>query len=318
MRINVGYGYAGYNMITSLQRLGHDVPFQDPTAKVQIHMSQPAWYEFFKGQYKIGFTPWESSELPEGWREDFNTLDELWTPSPLVARWFEEAGVTVPIFVYEHGIPPEWVPVQRNLTGPIKFLHVGEPAPRKGGQMAYEAFLDVFGKSNEATFTIKAHTNSGIREFDKEGSIIGIPDDRPGVNVIREILSGSDLINLFNNHDCLVYPGYGEGYGLIPLQGIASGLPTICTTAWAPYERLILPELALSSKVIDSPWEVIHPGTMFEPSYTDLVAAYKHVANNRESISGKAYKNAFDAQREYNWDSLTEKAFAHIIKMFSP
>ena len=317
MRINVGYGYAGYNMITSLQRLGHDVPFQDPTAKVQIHLSQPAWYEFFENQYKIGYTPWESSELPVGWREDFNGLDELWTPSPLIAQWFAEAGVTVPIFVYEHGIPPEWVPERRNAIGPLKILHVGEPAPRKGAQMAYEAFLEVFGNSNDATFTLKAHTNSGVREFDKSGSIIGIPDDRPNVNVIREILSGEELIKLFNNHDCLVYPGFGEGFGLIPLQAMGSGMPTICTGAWAPYERLILPELVLSSKPVPSPWPMMHPGTMFEPSYSDLVNAYKYIANNREKVFGKAYLNAFRVHKEYNWDLLTKNAFAHIIKMFS-
>lgn len=673
----MGYGYAGFNMVKSLQRLGHDVPYQDPTADVHIHFSQPPWMELQENKYNVGYVPWESSELPEGWVETMNQCDEIWTPSPLVADWFAAAGVFVPIFVYEHGIPPEWVPLRRKESGPIKFLHClsedteiltedgwrgidrvgdgdivasldttsnsiefvpafsyisrdnvgemvsisnwshdvlvtdehrmfyrrqgtktfqwgtakdfindkttrlelpnrwvwkgreevcvsrkffgaldfephpnanpikevllddvltlmgwyisegsrlkksgrrciktgehgsstvvcitqrtnqeyvkeimdcirrigaapsyttggdivfthadlhailgecgdgfydkkiprwvftlgqnhlrvlfdamvkgdgsrtveagcyytsspglkddvqellalcsyrtsiyerpagrggfigdrkvtskhpqfcinfkdgsknlvfhghskaiggysgrvwcvsnkngtlvtrrngkvsvvgncGEPAPRKGGQMAYEAFLEVFGNSNDATFTIKAHTNSGIREFDKEGSIIGIPDDRAGVDVIREMLSGGDLVKLFNEHDCLVYPGFGEGFGLIPLQALGSGMPTICTKAWAPYARLILPELSLGSKVIDSPWPQTHPGQMFEPSYADLINAYRYMANNRSRINGRAYRNAFKVHEEYNWDTLTKNAFAHIVERFGP
>lgn len=317
-RMDVGYGFAGFNMVRALQRLGHQVPFSDESAPVEISFCQPHW-DVWSGTkaYRIQYTPWESSVLPEGWKEYFNCVDEVWTPSPIVANWYKEAGVVSPIKVYEHGIGHDWKPLRRSLNGPIKFLHHGEPAPRKGAQMAFQAFREVFGDSSEASLTIKSAGASTVREFDRDGSIVALPDDYPNISIVDKMIEVEDLITLYQEHDCLVYPGWGEGFGLIPLQAIGTGMPTICTSAWAPYSRLLLPELSLSSKVVESPWPVIHPGQMFEPSYDDLVRAYKHVANNYDRVAGTAYKNSFIAHKEYDWDYLTERAFRHVVEKFS-
>lgn len=318
LNVNVGYGNAGFNMIRSLQRLGHQVPFQDPTAKVQIHFSQPSWYDFEESQHKIGYTPWESSELPEGWLERFNEIDELWTPSPLIAKWYKEAGVTTPLFVYEHGIDHIWAN-RRRTPGPVlKFLHMGEPAPRKGGQLAVDAFRDAFGDQTDVHLTVKSHGTARVRAYDGHGNILGtVQHTYNNVSLMEETLDESELVALYHDHHALVYPGYGEGFGLIPLQAIASGMPTICTGAWAPYERLILPELTLSATLIDSPWPRMHPGKVFQPSYDDLVKAYRTVYDNYNLVAGKAYKMGFRAHTEYDWDNLTRDAFAHVVEKFS-
>src|SRR6476469_11222229 len=99
-----GYGIAGFNMIKALQRLGHEVPFADDTAPVEIAFCQPDYSEWSNPDaYHIQYTPWESDELPDGWVDAFNdNCDEVWTPSPLIAKWYREAGVEKPIYVYEH------------------------------------------------------------------------------------------------------------------------------------------------------------------------------------------------------------------------
>jgi glycosyltransferase involved in cell wall biosynthesis len=318
LNVNVGYGNAGFNMVRSLQRLGHEVPFQDPTAPVQIHFSQPSWYEFEDSQYKIGYTPWESSELPEGWLQRFNEVDEQWTPSPLVANWYKEAGVTVPLHVYEHGIDHIWENKRRWPARPLKFLHHGEPAPRKGGQMAVDAFRDAFGDSTDVHLTVKSHGTARVRAMDKSGNILGaVHQVYKNVTLIEETLDESELVALYHDHHALVYPGYGEGFGLIPLQAIASGMPTICTGAWAPYERLILPELNLHATLVDSPWPRMHPGKVYQPDYDNLVEAYKTTYQRYDVLAGKAFKTGYRAHHDYDWDHLTESAFAHVVEKFS-
>lgn len=320
LNLNNGYGIAGYNMIRSLQKLGHEVPFASPEAKVEIAFCQPDYSEWSNNDaYHIQYTPWESTALPDGWVDAFNdNCDEVWTPSPLIAKWYGEAGVKKPIFVYEHGIDPMWKPKRRRRGDKLKFLHVGEPAPRKGGQMAMEAFRAAFGKRDDVHLTIKAWNRSNVRVKTTHGSIVGLPQNvYDNITTIYNDMAEYEMVDMFHRHDALVYPGWGEGFGLIPLQALASGMPTICTEAWAPYSRFILPELSLSSQLVDSPWPQVHPGQMFKPSFDDLVDAYRAIDDNYERLAGRSFKNSFQTHKDYSWDELTKNSFARILEKFS-
>src|SRR5690606_37888916 len=104
-----GYGYATTNMIASLERLGYAVNQNDHTADVEIWSDQPHHWNFSPGPYKIGYHPWESTELLPGWAEIMNECDEIWTPSPVIADWYVRyAGIKVPVYVYEHGVDDIW------------------------------------------------------------------------------------------------------------------------------------------------------------------------------------------------------------------
>ena len=307
-------------MVTSLQKLGHKVPYADANAPVEIYFSQPTWFDWTNPDaYHIAFTPWESSELPEGWLEPLNEADEVWTPSPLIAQWYKEAGVVKPIYVYEHGINDMWTPKKRNKNSRIKFLFIGDPAVRKNGQIAFEAFREAFGDRDDVRLTIKSYGESIIRVYQGRGarrSIIGLPHQMySNVSMITENIPEDQLVALYHFNDCVVYPSSGEGFGLIPFQALATGMPTICTEAWAPYKRFLGP-LALDSKLGDSPWPDMHPGKMFWPDFDDLVNKYKKTAEEFESLSDFYYNQAEQLHKEYDWLTLTENAFDHIVKMF--
>lgn len=314
-----GFGIAGYNVITSLQRLGHSVPFASPTAPVEIAFCQPDYSEWSNPDaYHIQYTPWESDQLPRGWVEAFNdNSDEVWTTSPLIAKWYKEAGVERPIFVYEHGIEDIWTNKRRRRGDKLRFLHVGEPAPRKGGQMAMEAFREVFGDRDDVHLTIKAWGRSDIR-VKKHGHILGNPHALyKNVTTVYNELTPAEMVELFHAHDVLVYPGWGEGFGLIPLQALSTGMPTICTGAWAPYVNYLDEGLILGSELVQSPWPHIHTGKMFRPDYEDLKRSLKDVEESFELYAGRAFRKSFKVQEHYNWDRLTREAFDRIVTEFS-
>lgn len=316
-----GYGIAGYNVSSALQRLGHEVPFQDETAPVEIAFSQPIYDSWSSNrQYRIQYTPWESTELPAGWLEGFNKADEVWTPSPLIAQWYKDAGVTQPIKVYEHGIEQIWFGAlhqRKREDGPFVFLHHGEPAFRKGGQEALNAFRAVFGNSTDVHLLFKSWGHSRVRAME-DGENIGAPDEvYDNVSIIRTDVPEINLVSLYKHAHAMVYPGWGEGFGLIPLQGMAAGLPTICTEAWAPYKDLLLPDLRLDSTLTDSPWQNVHPGKMFKPDFKNLCEIMKHTYENYDELAGQAYRKAFAVAERYNWDRLTEEAFADITRKFT-
>jgi len=313
-----GYGYAGENIVKSLNNLGHFVPFQDPKSKVQFNFSQPAHFKLHKNQYQISYTPWESTVIPEDWKEYMDACDEIWTTSDWCANVFEDNGYKVDK-VYPHGIDPIWKPYKRQDDGIIKFLHVGEPAPRKAGQMVVDSFISLFGNNPEYSLTIKADQINTTRVYNNfiDKNIIGAPEKLySNINLITEVLTNEELVQLYNSHDVLIYPSYGEGFGFIPFQALATGMPTICTNGWAHYEKYLGP-LKLKSKIIDSPWPFPHKGKVFEPNRQHLLELMRDV-----SINFKAYSNYYFAQstkihKDYNWDQLTENAFKDIFKKFS-
>ena len=317
LNTTVGYGNAGFNMVLSLQALGHKVPFLDPDCPVEIFFSQPEWYEFSNSDaYHIGYTPWESTELPAHWAARMNECDEVWTPSPLIAEWYQQAGVTSRVHVYQHGLDKLWRPKKRKLNGVIKFMHMGEPAPRKGGQMAVEAFRAAFGDNGDVQLIIKAHDINTIRV--RDSGRFGPPQDiYKNVKLIKREMPQEELLNLYYSVDVVVYPSWGEGFGLIPMQALGTGMVTVCTEAWAPYKDFILPECRLGSKLVQSPWPQMHPGRMFEPDFEQLVYIYRYIYEHIEDLNSAAFKKSFELHEAYDWKKITECAFRHIIDRFS-
>jgi glycosyltransferase involved in cell wall biosynthesis len=313
-----GYGYAGLNIVESLKSLGHEVPYSDPRQPVQLNFAQPEHFKMHRGQYQIGYTPWESTVIPERWRAHMDACDELWTTSDWCANVFEDNGFRN-VRVYPHGIQDIWVPKRREESDVIKFLHLGEPAPRKAGQMTVDAFVQLFGNNPKYSLTIKAYYNNTTRVYNNfiDKNIIGLPQEiYSNIKVITEELSDKELVKLYHDHDVLIYPSYGEGFGFIPLQALATGMPTICTAEWAHYKNFLGP-LALKSDYIDSPWPHPHEGKVLEPNYKHLLERMQEVADNFKAYSGYYFAQAPKIHESYNWLQLTNNAFDHIFKKFS-
>lgn len=313
-----GYSNAGYGMVTSLTSLGHEVPFRNPDAPVEVAFCQPIWTEWSnRDQYRIQYTPWESTELPNGWLEPFNDSDEVWTPSPLIAQWYKEAGVEVPIKVYEHGIDHAWSPSPSPVeTSRFTYLHHGS-ADRKGAQMAVDAFMELHGDSKNHLLILKSDGPSHARIKDGVGNIIKSVYDQKNIKVIERQMPEPELINLYRSVNCFIGNSYGEGFGLPAFQAIAVGIPTICTEAWAPYKDFIIPELRLASEKIESPWPHIHPGKMFEPNFDDLLRAMSDVEENEVKFTSQARANSPVLHKQYDWKRLTSNAFEPIVKRFA-
>ena len=128
------------------------------------------------------------------------------------------------------------------------------------------------------------------------------------------------LVNLFHSHHVLVYPSWGEGFGFIPLQGLATGMPVITTFDWAHYKNYVGP-LKLKSKLSDErlPKSVgdEYIGKMYKPDRLHLEDQMVEAAVNFKAYSGYYYAQSTRIHEEYNWDQLTNKAFDHLVKKFS-
>jgi hypothetical protein len=293
-----GYGYATRNMLSSLSRLGYEVNTNDESADVEIWFDQPLHWKFSDGPYKIGYHPWESTKLKDGWVDIMNQCDEIWTPSPIIAQWYREDGVEVPVHVYEHGVDKIWSPMRREPSDTLKFLHVGMEAARKGGNETMRAFKAAFPKADDVSLTMKT---------------INIGWNMPplgGIAVECGYMDLDNLVKMFHNHDVYVYPSWGEGFGLTPLQALATGMPTITVPAWAPYAKYLDENLSISSLLVQSPWRrTHHPGRMFKPKFDDIVDAMRYAYDNYDEVHTNALSRTKAIHTEYDWDLQTRTAF---------
>lgn len=296
-----GYGNAGFQLIRALQSQGYEVPFNDETAEIQVSFCQPTHYKFHEGQYKIGYTPWESTELPDGWLEKMNACDEIWATSEWVAKVYSKAGVSVPIYVVHHGLDPKWKPGPKEYDKVTHFFHHGEPALRKGGQMTLDAFRAAFGDREDVHLTFKANSQHYLRAW-KDGAF-SLPDYN-NVTIITKLMFEDELVDLYHQMDCMVYPSYGEGFGLIPLQALGTGMPVIASCDWAPYKSFI--NFRVNSRSERSVWPV-HPGNMLFPDFDDLKLCMKVFEQDSKRWKVEQLLLVPKVHEKFNWATIAKE-----------
>jgi glycosyltransferase involved in cell wall biosynthesis len=185
--------------------------------------------------------------------------------------------------------------------------------------MVVDAFSYLFGNKPGYSLTIKCFNQNSTRIYNNyiDKNIIGLPNELyKNIHINTKVLKDEELVKLYHDHDVLVYPTYGEGFGFIPLQALATGMPTISTYDWAQYENYIGP-LKLKSELVDSPWDYMHEGKVFEPKYQHLLELMRDIDLNFKAYSAYYYTQSTKIHEEYNWLRLTNNAFDHIFKKFS-
>ena len=300
----MGYGYAAVRTIKALQSCGVNVGYDNREAMCHISFIQPEFYSGNPDQYRVGYTPWESTVIPQFWPETMGKMQEIWTPSKFCADIFEQFKVNKIIRVVPHGIDEDiWKINNRYITDKFVFLHVGGPTERKGGQRVVEAFLDLFDGNKDVALILKSNEATECR-FYENGVDFKSAKYHPQILSIDYGVDVEDLVKIYNQAHCLVYPTNGEGFGLIPFQGIATGLPTIVTNATA------CADFADFSVPLDSnpaPGNGVHLGDWVDPDLDDLRDKMKYVYENFNEVKEKTLHSANIIHSTQTWNHIGQK-----------
>lgn len=294
----VGFGYAAVKTIEAMQARAVSVKYSDAEPLVFVNFVQPYLYQGLVEQYRVGYSPWESTEVPESWRQFTQQQDELWTTSTFCKEIFEAYDLHDDITIVPHGIDPElWKINDRYVADVFYFLHVGGPTARKGGQRVVDAFLDLYDGRDDVRLLMKSNGKSETRYYDKRGNFL--PASRhPQIQIFDSNMSEESLVQLYHKAHCLVYPTNGEGFGLIPFQGIATGMPTICTdlTACTDFASLSMP--------LKATWGAgtgIHLGDWAHPDEDHLRELMTLAVDDYEAVKNKTLKSARVIHNTQTW-----------------
>lgn len=226
-------------------------------------------------KFKIGFTMFETNKLPESkyWSgeknvaDTCNELDLLLVPSKHNKKLFEDHGVTIPIEVVNLGYEPSiYKYVNRKERDKFTFLIAGNLSVRKNVGAVVRAFMELFADKQDVQLVIKTSKGSSLNQFTFPTS---------NIRTIAKRVSAEDMAKIYHDADCFVFPSRGEGFGLPPLEAMATGLPVILAdhTGMSDYidDRYCYPikkYKLVKAQFYPKKWGDV--GTWYEPDYEEL------------------------------------------------
>ena len=265
----------------------------NPNASVCVYMNPPHLNETRKvGQYRAAFTMWESDKLPDRFIHWFPQYDQIIAPCQHNVDLFSKYHPNVSYVPL--GIDTSyWKPIKREANSTFRFHAGGSGWQRKGLDIVVKAFRQL--KLPNAELHIKAPPHAK-----------DTPEEVKGENIYlhRQWVTQDEMRTWLNQADCYVAPSRGEGFGLIPLQTIALGIPTIIsdTSGQAQFAHLATGVISGGKSVAKN-----FEGTWDEPSVTQLAEAMLDHYRNDQSVKAKA--NAKLAT-EFSWTNATKKLLA--------
>lgn len=267
------------------------------TAETVVFMMQPkmikGWYE---GQRKVLMTMWETTELPTEMIELLAQFEIVIVPSEHNRKVFEAHHDNV--HVVPLGIDTDlWKPRKgRRRKGPYRFLAGGSNWKRKGLDAVISAFSQIEGD-------VELHLKC---KHDIVGGVPEIAD--PRVVLHREVMSEIEERDLYWDMDCFVSASRGEGWGLMPLQAIAAGLPTLMTaTSGHQMFQHLAYSLVGSTLVPSKETKLYNVGLWDEPDVDDLVVKMREVMKAKPIVQS-------EGAAKFTWDNAARE----LLKVVKP
>lgn len=332
-----GYSGSGEHICIELTKQGHDVrlifftktiwdnltpegrlirkkPFEK--SDIGICYGFPVAFDSLNSyKYRFGMSMFETDRLPSGkvWAgsntaDSCNNLTMLFVPSEHSKQLFSDSGVTVPIEVVPLGVNTN---LFRYISRPISrktftFLLLGNLTIRKNPGLAVSAFISLFGNKPDVRLVLKT----------TGGSLARMKFPVNNIEIIDEYSTPEQLIKHYEDADCFVFPSRGEGFGLPPMEAMATGLPTIFSDNTGMHEfanpkyNYPIPSTK-KSKAFKFPKEWGNVGNWWETDIKDLKDAMLYVYNNRDEAREKGRLASEWVKSEWGFD----KTALRIVKL---
>ena len=221
-----GYGMSRDLLKEELRRVGVRLNENYQKQKIGLLYSYPYGITQLKTDVRLIYTMFESDEIPSDWPEYLHAADEVLVPSKWCSDVFAKSGVktTIVPLGYNHRVfhyIDRKIPIENEE--PFVFIHYDSFNVRKGFFEVLEAFSQEF-KDNENVKLI-------LKTYRPETPVPIHKSAYPNVEVVRDNYSEEELVRLLGRSNAMVYPSRGEGFGLTPLEAMATGLPTIVPNA---------------------------------------------------------------------------------------
>ncbi len=177
-------------------------------------------------------------------------------------------------------------------------------------QLVISAFLECFDGDEDYQLILKV--SNGIEHLNLNPSLHDL-EKHPQITVLNGFIPKDALVSLYKNSHCMVYPTAGEGFGLIPYQAIATGMPTICTelSGCSQFADMSMPLKASWGDPSETDLEhhnLVGTGAQNAiPDYEDLCRLMKKVVDEYYNEKAKAMRSARIIHKYETWNDVADE-----------
>lgn len=223
-----GYGIASYLLVKELKKLGFLVKTYYDSQQVAILFHNPYSITSLESPYRIIYTMFESDKIPDDWKDYLEAADLVVVPSRWCQSVFKNAGidsVVIPLGYDESVFTYIDRRNKREENEYFTFLHYNAYNVRKGFLEVFKAFTKEFTIDEPVKMIFKTTVPNPYQRFPINTDIYR------NIEIITGQTSAYDMQQLIKRSDCFVFPSRGEGFGVPPLECMATGLPVIVPNA---------------------------------------------------------------------------------------
>lgn len=291
-----GYGTSSYHLIRECEKHGVYLNEYFNNQKVGLVYNYPYALENLNTEYKVLFTMFESTRMPSDWGKYLEMADEIIVPSQFCKEVMKnQFGIEAKVINlgYDQEV---YKFVEREKKEVFNFIHYDAFKWRKGWDIVLSAFGEEFGEDEPVKLTMKTTLDNhfSCKEY-------------KNVEVISKSIPNKEMCNFLREYDCMVFPSRGEGFGLTPLECMATGMPVIvpnCHGIAEYYNWEIMPQLnffTIKAIYDNKRFDGMNLGAMFQVT--------------KESLRG-AMRNMFEIWKKENYYNYGKK-FNEIAKNFT-
>lgn len=298
-----GYGVTSKNLIKELRSLDTTISTENKDQKIGLLLHNPYSIMRMDNPYRIIFTMFESTKIPDDWKEYLLEADKVIVPSKWCQKVFKDAGVESDIIPlgYDDSV---YTYFQRRKRKTFTFVHYNAFNLRKGFLELFEAFTREFKPTENVRLVLKTTSNTVPSAMPIN------PAQYPNIEIIFGKKTEGELVDILNAGDCFVFPSRGEGFGLTPIEAMATGLPVIVPNAHGISEyfdkRYMYPVKGESCPATYSAYKNQDVGTMFKCDVKHLQKQMRYVFEHQKEAREKG-KKASEYVKRYTWSKTAEQ-----------
>ena len=223
-----GYSKASTALSLALEDAGCVI---SEAAPVACQFTPGHLFDPVEGKINLLWTMYEADKLPGAFLDGIMAADGIIVPSKYNRDIFRAHGVVAPMAVCHLGIESRDFPYADRSRQPgerFRFLWLGAADIRKGWDLAVKAFQDEFKPYEPVELYVKTTATQQRQHFAMYNSKVHFD----GRNLDEE-----SIRKLYESAHAFVFPSRGEGFGLPPLEAMASGCLVIapCHTGLAEF-----------------------------------------------------------------------------------
>lgn len=289
---HVGYG----KMVAGLRgALESKVNLVDDAERVVFALRPNLIKGWVEGQNPALLTMWETNWLPPEFSEYLSLFDTVVVPS--LHNWELFSQFHDNVRVIPLGVDRDvWYPKARPQNDKFKILCGGSEWYRKGLDVVLKVFLEM--NLPDAELHIKI-----VPPY------LCAPPNLvyPNVVIHNKWMTVEAEADLVRSADCFISVSRGEGFGLMPLQAISAGVPTILSDAHGHREFSDLATHRIPTRSVptnEGTWKDM--GDWDEPEFSAIFSAIQDLYDNRDRYRQQAETYAGETAA-FNWDTAADQ-----------